>query len=40
VIASTQDPSRVDGLLEEYVTLVRETVEGLNTEAQGVAERE
>jgi mannose-1-phosphate guanylyltransferase / phosphomannomutase len=40
VIASTQDPSRVDGLLEEYVTLVRDTVEGLNTEAQGVTERE
>jgi len=39
VIASTQDPGRVDALLEEYVTLVRDTVE-LPAEAQGVTERE
>ena len=40
VIASTQDPCRVDALLEEYVSLVRDTVDGLQAEAQGVAERE
>jgi len=40
VIASTEDPSRADALLEEYVNLVRETVEGLRTEALGVSERE
>ncbi|GAC1613370.1 MAG: mannose-1-phosphate guanyltransferase [Candidatus Dormibacteraceae bacterium] len=40
VIASTEDPSRADALLEEYVNLVRATVEGLRAEALGVSERE
>jgi mannose-1-phosphate guanylyltransferase/phosphomannomutase len=40
VIASTEDPSRVDAVLGEYVDLVRSTVEGLHSEAQEVTERE
>jgi mannose-1-phosphate guanylyltransferase/phosphomannomutase len=40
VIVSTDDPNRAQGLLDEYVGLVRETVEGIHSEAQGVTERE
>jgi mannose-1-phosphate guanylyltransferase/phosphomannomutase len=40
VFTSAEDPGRADALLEEYLRLVRETVEQLPAESQGVMERE